>query len=87
MGNAMATRSVSRAVVEQVAAAEGIDPVDITVPLFEVIDPDALDSLFSSDGQPLPGDGKVTFGYHGYRVTVSSDGSVSITAGDATGDE
>lgn len=72
------TRNVSDSVVEAVAEAEGVDPLELTPPLFEVIDPDALDQVFA----PTPTDGRmegqVTFSYKGYNVTVHGDGYVSV---------
>ena len=53
--------------------------IDDLRPLYEVIDPDALDALFAPrmDGS-LRGGGSVSFPYAGYVVTVSSDGVVEI---------
>lgn len=65
-------------VVEKVAEAEGIDPVELTSPLYEVIDPDALNNIFAATPTADRVDGQVTFPYHGYEVTVRSDGSVSV---------
>ncbi|PSP78477.1 hypothetical protein BRC81_08010 [Halobacteriales archaeon QS_1_68_20] len=71
---------ISEKVVEAVADAEGTSPLDLRPPLYRVVDPDALDKLFSppslEHGQP---DGEVTFEYRGYEVTVRADGSVSVT--------
>lgn len=73
-------RSVSRTVVEAVAEAEGVDPLEITSSLYEVIDPDALDRIF--DATPTAGrmEGRVTFRYSGYEVTVCGDGYVSVAS-------
>lgn len=69
--------SLSHAVVEAVADAEGTDPLELE-PLYETVDPDALDALFSGiDGEPI-GEGEVSFTYHGYEVSVDSEGSVSL---------
>lgn len=70
----------SRAIIEEVAAQEGVDPVDLDVPLFETIDPEALDTLVEtadtgySDTTLL-----LEFTYYGYDVGVSSDGAVSVS--------
>lgn len=63
---------LSQTVVEAVARAEGADALDLEVPLYDAIDPDALDALFQS------GDGYIEFVYYGYEVTVGGDGRVSI---------
>ena len=62
-------------VIYSVAAAEGVDPLDLSQPLSEVIDTDALDSLF----QHGDFDGRVEFTYQGYQILVEGDGQVSIT--------
>lgn len=61
-------------VVEKVAEGEDVDPLELTPPLYEVIDPDALENLFAN-GQAL---GKVIFNYNGYEVSVFPDGYVSV---------
>lgn len=69
-----ATEAPSTAVVKTVAAAEEWeDPATLTEPLYETIDPDALDALVESIGT-----GWITFTYLGYEVTVDADGSVSL---------
>ena len=65
-------------VISEVAEREGIDSVDIDTPLYEVIDPDALDSLFASAGQHTHGC-HVIFTYAGHEVTVRADGTVDVT--------
>ena len=69
---------VSTAVIEAVASEEGVDPVDLREPLFDAIDPNALETLFRN------GAGRVTFEYHGYEVTVDSDRNVDVTAANDT---
>jgi hypothetical protein len=64
-------QSPSEAVVAAVAANEGVSETELERPLFEVVDPDALDSLFRW------GTGRVTFEYLGYEVTVESGGAVT----------
>jgi len=67
-------------VVETVAAREGVDPIDLETPLYETVDPDALDALV---GAPTPAERQqllhVVFEYHGYEVRVSADGDVSVS--------
>lgn len=63
----------SVAVLEAVAAEEGCEPTDLDAPLYEHVDPEALDALVSS-----PIKGRITFTYHGYRLTVDDDGAVSV---------
>ena len=70
------TTSPSEAIVERVAKADGVDPTDLR-PLYEVIDPDALDMFVSTAGSRNT-DAQVQFEYQGYHVTVTADGVVHL---------
>lgn len=70
----------SRAVVSAIAEADGVDETELP-PLFHAVDPDALDALFRPgrrEATESRGSGTVTFGYHGYEVSVSADGTVQV---------
>jgi len=69
--------ATSREVVETVAAKEGVDPTDLSPPLYTAIDPDVLDAMFSERDQ-REGVGRLVFEYLGYEVTVRGDGGVSV---------
>lgn len=59
------------------------EPGDVLDPLYSVVDPEALDSVFrtsAADGDCS--DGRVTFTYHGYEITVRSDGRIAIERAD-----
>lgn len=75
---------VSSKVVESVAALEEVDPVDLDERLNNVVDPDALDALFSGRGDESGSDRRasVTFSYCGYMVIVRGSGEVTIEATD-----
>lgn len=64
-------------IVEKVAAHKGIDPLQIE-PIYDVIDPDALDAIVNSadsrDDTPL----QVEFEYSGCTICVTSGGDVDI---------
>jgi len=60
------------AVIEAVADEKGVDPRNIIDPLFESIDPDALNTICQNN--PV----EVSFEYHGYRVTVDSEHNVDL---------
>lgn len=86
--------SLSEGVVEAVATEAGVDAVPPAgpgagrslAPLYSVVDPDALDSVFCSRDGADGVHGEVTFGYHGYEVTVRSEGRIELTpAGTAAG--
>jgi len=65
-------------VVEKVAEVEGVDPLELTPPLFEVIDPDALGQIFATAPTAGRMDIQVSFHHNGYDVTVCGDGDVSV---------
>ena len=64
--------TASEAVVATVAERAGTDPVALP-PLYDTIDPDALDAIFR-DGRP----GRVSFGYAGYEVTVCGRDQITV---------
>lgn len=68
--------SLSTSVVFALAAAEERDALELDRPLSDVIDPDALDALFT----PVDGDdtAEVSFQYQGTDVTVRSNGVIEI---------
>lgn len=63
---------------EAIASITDEDPLELE-PLFDVIDPDALDSLFvpTTSGESR-GDGSVSFTFHGFDVEVKSYGLIEI---------
>ena len=67
--------AASMAVVTFVAALEDVDPPALS-PLFDVVDPDALDSVYESITANSP-DGRVVLRYEGYEITLSGDGTIS----------
>lgn len=74
-----AGRRASVAVVDAVAEAEGVRPEDLGQPLNDVVDPDALDALFTPrrDGAPRAG-GTVSFTLAGVSVTVTDGVEVTV---------
>ncbi len=73
------TDSISASVVDALADANDVDPLELD-PLYEAIDPDALDSLFSHlVGGDTPRHGTVRFTTNGYEVEVTSSGRVHLT--------
>ncbi|WP_435102078.1 HalOD1 output domain-containing protein [Halarchaeum sp. P4] len=72
--------AIGRAVVRAVAEREGVPVEELSQPLYEVVDPEALDALFRANT------GRASFEYAGYRVTVTHDGRVDIDARSATSD-
>lgn len=64
----------SSTVVTKIADATETSVEDLP-PLFDVIDPDALDRLVAS----LASEGRVEFRYFGHVVTVHADETIEIT--------
>lgn len=81
------TTQPSTAVVEMVAISADRDPIDLQ-PLFDSVDPDALDAIIRQDGVTrTDGDAHVSLRYAGHDVTVRSDGEVAVTPIPADGSE
>lgn len=78
--------SVSMAVVDAVADAVDVDPLELD-PLNEAIDPDALDALFPQCGERADGSvHEVSLQFNGCHVTVRDTGEVVVrSAGPAVG--
>lgn len=71
-------RPASEAVVTAVAAALDTSPLDLSPPLYERVDPEALDSLVRSGS----GDLRVRFRYRGRPVVVTGNGRVELPSAD-----
>lgn len=75
---------LSATIIDAVSAVIGREPTDIE-PLYEVVDPDALDqlllSLRPSDGNH-PGRREVKFIYNGCQITAESSGDIWIEPAD-----
>lgn len=63
----------SERVIETVAVREGIDPVDLEPPLYEAIDTEALDAVFTAPGDGTATSLEVAFTYCGYDLRVTRD--------------
>ncbi|MFA9416836.1 HalOD1 output domain-containing protein [Natrinema sp. HArc-T2] len=84
--------SLSDAVIAALREAEGVasasdsdasaamETVGVLTPLFETIDPDALNALFSSTHSGDTRTGSVTFTHDGYDVTVTADGEITVSS-------
>lgn len=65
--------SIGLAIIEAVAEIHHVDSNDLHPPLAEIVDPDALETIFQDDT------GELRFSYHGCQVSVSHDGTVEVT--------
>ncbi|WP_081443508.1 HalOD1 output domain-containing protein [Haloterrigena turkmenica] len=68
---------VSVAVVEAIAAATDRSPLEVE-PLYDTIDPEALNELFNNVGSQSRARGRITFVHCGYEVTVEDTGDVTV---------
>lgn len=72
------TMTPSTGVIETIAVAADREPMAID-PLYETLDPDALDRLIrSSETQSNDEGTTVQFVFAGYDVTVQSNGTVAV---------
>lgn len=66
-------------IIDLISDLEGVDPVELSPPLYSVIDPKALDTLFrSASGDTPHPSGHIQFEYCGYEIRVQSDGEITI---------
>lgn len=78
---------VSDVVIEAVAAVRDEDPTLLDPPLYEAVEPDALDHIFEAWARdPSVPDGQVAFTMANCRVVVHSTGTVTVIplSGDAS---
>jgi len=76
---AVGDRSVTELVIDCLADATGRDPLELP-PLWEVIDPDALNRLFVSTKTGGERIGTVTFTYCDHVVTIEKQSAVIVSA-------
>jgi hypothetical protein len=73
---------LSEAVITAIASESGLDVLEVADefgPLYDAIDPSALDSLFQSTAIAERSVGSVTFEYATYRITVDQTGCVELS--------
>lgn len=71
--------SPTQRIAEAVADAEGVDPVALDPPLFEVLDGDLLNDLIRSNERNCADETlHVSFEYLDYTVQVAAGGRVSL---------
>lgn len=69
--------TLSVAVAEALAAARGIEPIDLDITLYDYLDPEALDRMY----ERCDGDGttwRLEFAADRHHVIVRSDGLVAV---------
>lgn len=70
-------QSTSQTVIETVASVEGVEPAELSTPLYESVDPDALESLCdtSTDWDHPP---RVVFTFAEYEICVVAGRHVTL---------
>ncbi|WP_255150075.1 HalOD1 output domain-containing protein [Halorarius halobius] len=70
---------IADAVVEAIASHRGVDRTDLTTPLYDEIDPDALEALYRTDSDDGAGPHPtVTFSYENDRVVVAGPNDIDV---------
>ena len=70
-------RTLVEAVVEAIAEAEDTDPGDLP-PLYETVDPDALERLFDRRGGAGEASAVLGFEFETWHVFVAADGRIRV---------
>lgn len=75
-------RPPSIAVVEAIAAIEGVSSNDVEFTLYESLDPEALDILFDESADMTERETNIVAEFHisDYTVEVASNGELTVTA-------
>lgn len=71
-------KSLSYKVIMEVAKQEEVEPLEIEVPLYSVIDPELLDELGSESHSKNGASLNIQFEYYGYLVTIRGPDDVTV---------
>jgi len=75
----MTNHRISVQIVEAVAETAGVDPLELP-PLYETIDPEAIDTLIAdSEASRSTSPDVIKFAYADHTVTVYGDQTVEVT--------
>lgn len=77
------TQTASLAVIEAVAAVSGTDPIELP-PLYDVVNPDALDAMFEPHDRREGSNLRVEFTYNGFDVVVREGPEVTVDLEDTS---
>lgn len=67
----------SMTIINALATAMGVEPTELP-PLFEIVDPDAVDSLFSNNTSSPGAEAMLSFNYRNWNVFVNADGRIRV---------
>jgi hypothetical protein len=71
------SRTPAEAVLDALGEVTDVDPIDLS-PLYDAVDPDALDQLFHAADGRSDGDGLLGFAFEDWNVFVSGDGRIRV---------
>ena len=74
-GSTNQQESISVGVVEALAEARGISPMEVDEPLYDAVDPEALDQIFDPNDD---GGGHVVFTVGEHEVTVTAERDIYV---------
>jgi len=77
VSNAARDRTVTELIVETVAELKCVGMTDLT-PMYDVIDPDALDKFYETELRRSAQAPSVEFAYEDCNVIVDTDGEVTV---------
>ena len=79
LAGSMSSPPPSQQVVEAVARTEGTSPHELSTPLYDALEVDALDALATKATEPDASSIALTFAYLGYDIRVESDCASGVT--------
>ncbi|SDK22188.1 HalOD1 output domain-containing protein [Natronorubrum texcoconense] len=71
------SQTASLAVIETVAAVSRMDPIELP-PLYDVINPDALNTLFEPHERRTDSELRIEFSYNGFDIVVREGPEVVV---------
>lgn len=69
--------SPSMTIINALATAMDVEPTELP-PLFEIVDPDAIDALFSNNGGDTESAAMLSFNHRHWNVFVNADGRIRV---------
>ncbi|TYL40170.1 hypothetical protein CV102_00890 [Natronococcus pandeyae] len=74
--------TIGLAVVQTVADRRGVEQSELP-PLYDWVDPEALERIFDAPASDLGGERRFVFDYAGHTITIQQKDRLSITVGEA----
>lgn len=70
-------KTPTESIIDAVATAAGTEPISLS-PLYETIDPDAIDRIFERAEEIGDAETVLSFEYEGWQVFVRADGRIRV---------